>query len=287
MKRSNPCSHSSKPLSKEENSANLSKFQRFSIEQHSRSELKGASYNPRKIDVMAKRKLRDNLRKVGLIAPIVWNRRTGNIVSGHQRLACLDALESKNDYLIDVAVVDLDEQVEREQNIFMNNDLVMGSWDLPLLEAALKDLDFDKAGFELFDLDEMFGSGIFDAVTATREAQDVVDSVRATADEIDEMKAKRKSYRRQMINENDSEFMIVLVFNDREEQIAFLKEWGFSVEEKFISGGRFAELIRGQQTSPASPEVVSEDKVEDLRESSTRVPPRKAGRKCSRMRRSR
>ena len=91
------------------------------MEEVNRSEIKNNEYNLRKLSDKAKKKLKDNLEKVGLIQPITWNRITGNIVSGHQRVALLDSLHKSKKYSLSVAVVEMDEKTEKEQNIFMNN----------------------------------------------------------------------------------------------------------------------------------------------------------------------
>jgi hypothetical protein len=39
-----------------------------------------------------KRKLRAGIAKHKMVMPPVWNKRTGNLVGGHQRMASLDAL---------------------------------------------------------------------------------------------------------------------------------------------------------------------------------------------------
>lgn len=59
----------------------------FATERWSRDRIKNALYNPRTIDRFARQKLEADLKKVGLLAPLTVNRRTGNIVGGHQRLA--------------------------------------------------------------------------------------------------------------------------------------------------------------------------------------------------------
>lgn len=99
----------SKPESPE---TNVSKFQTFETEVVNRSELKGAPYNPRIMDKGAEKRLKAALRKHGLVQPIIWNKRTGNVVGGHQRLKQLDSLEKRDDYDITVSVIDVDEREE-------------------------------------------------------------------------------------------------------------------------------------------------------------------------------
>ena len=88
------------------------------IERKKLSDLKPASYNPRVISVSAKTGLSASLEKFGIVQPIVWNKRTGNIVGGHQR--CKVLIESSVEET-DVVVVDLSDEEEIALNIALNN----------------------------------------------------------------------------------------------------------------------------------------------------------------------
>ena len=59
-----------------------SKFQAFETETIDRSQIKNAPYNPRIMDKEAKNRLREGIRKHGLVSAITWNKRTGNLVGG-------------------------------------------------------------------------------------------------------------------------------------------------------------------------------------------------------------
>ena len=127
-----------------------------------RSEINFAHYNPRKISNEARKQLKANLKRIGLLGGIVWNKTTGNLVSGHQRVSIMDDVnkyeDGYNDYEIRVEVVELDEKTEKEQNIFMNNRSVQGEFDTDMLETMLSDIDFSNAGLDEFDL-QMLGVG--------------------------------------------------------------------------------------------------------------------------------
>lgn len=152
----------------------------------------------------AERRLRDNLRKVGLIGPaLVWNRRTGNLISGHLRLAALDVLEDGADYALDMTVVDWPMKREQQQNVFFNNPWTQGEFDLEAL-AGLLAADLDALGdfgmdpvevAHLFPDDERFG-GLF--ADAEPEAS-TMPGAKAALDEIDadkdEQAAERKAER--------------------------------------------------------------------------------------------
>lgn len=53
------------------------------------ADLTPAKYNPRKISDKQLRMLKKSIEEFGDLSGIVFNRRTGNLVGGHQRLKCL------------------------------------------------------------------------------------------------------------------------------------------------------------------------------------------------------
>lgn len=52
-------------------------------------DLAAAPYNPRRISEDAAAGLRGSIETFGDLSGIVWNERTGNLVAGHQRVACV------------------------------------------------------------------------------------------------------------------------------------------------------------------------------------------------------
>ena len=101
------------------------------------SDLKPASYNPRKITPDASLGLSASLKRFGLVQPIVVNKRTANtIVGGHQRY---DVLRAQGHEEAAVIVVDLDETQERALNITLNNPHVEGVFT-DSLQALLEQL---------------------------------------------------------------------------------------------------------------------------------------------------
>jgi len=120
--------------------------------------LNPAAYNPRK-DLRPGdkeyEKLKRSIEEFGCVELIVWNKRTGNVVSGHQRLKIL--LEYGHTE-IDCVVVDLDEQREKALNIALNK--IQGEWDENKLAEVMADLDagaFDVSltGFDAAEIDEL------------------------------------------------------------------------------------------------------------------------------------
>ena len=73
------------------------------------SELNPAAYNPRKAlkpGDPAYEKLKASILSFGNVEPIVWNRSTGNVIGGHQRLRVLLDLGVEES---EISVVDLSE----------------------------------------------------------------------------------------------------------------------------------------------------------------------------------
>lgn len=112
------------------------------------SELKelGAPYNPRKeMDGHEWAALRASIHEMGVLDPIVLNRRTTEkgwgagarpvIVSGHQRLRAADAEGLPS---FPVFWVDLDKTDEKRANIALNQ--IRGRWDDDALAAMLREL---------------------------------------------------------------------------------------------------------------------------------------------------
>jgi len=129
------------------------------IRKISLEKLNPARYNPRK-DLKPGdpeyEKLKKSMETFGYVEPIIWNRRTGHIVGGHQRLKILQAQGQTE---IECVVVDLDEAEEKALNIALNK--VSGQWDLPKLADLISELDtslFDISltGFDAAEIEDLF-----------------------------------------------------------------------------------------------------------------------------------
>lgn len=113
-------------------------------ERHVLCDLVPADYNPREISESELGGLDATVTKYGLVQPIVWNRRTGNIVGGHQRLKVL--LRHDVEEAI-IAVVDLSLEHEKALNIALNNPATQGQFT-DGLQSLLREVQNDDA--ELF-----------------------------------------------------------------------------------------------------------------------------------------
>ena len=87
--------------------------------------------NPRTIKSKRMSALRTSLQRFGYVDLIVWNRRTGNIVGGHQRFKIL---VEKGIRQAKMLVVDMCEAMEVAANITLNNPNIEGEWTDPVNE---------------------------------------------------------------------------------------------------------------------------------------------------------
>ncbi len=129
------------------------------VEKVSISKLNPAKYNPRK-DLKPGNteyeKLKRSMAEFGYVEPIIWNKRTGNIVGGHQRYKILKDMKYKE---AECVIVDLDDNREKALNVALNK--ISGEFDIPLLTDLLKDLsanDFDVSltGFDENEISDLF-----------------------------------------------------------------------------------------------------------------------------------
>lgn len=104
------------------------------------SSLKAAPYNPRRISAEAMAGLEASLDRFGLVQPIIWNKRTGYVVGGHQRLKALRKQKVK---LAPVVIVDLDSGEEKALNVALNSPHIAGEFTAKL-DAVLDDIKFSE-----------------------------------------------------------------------------------------------------------------------------------------------
>lgn len=114
------------------------------------SDLTPADYNPRQIDERALKGLDNSIQRWGLVQPIIFNQRTGNVVGGHQRLAIL---QTRGETEVDCVVVDLPESEEKALNIALNNKGIQGEFTNEVADIlselqSVPDLDFSSLGFD-------------------------------------------------------------------------------------------------------------------------------------------
>lgn len=208
-----------------------SKFQAFDSETISRSQIKNAPYNPRIMNKETKKRLKEAIRKHGLVSALTWNKRTGNLVGGHQRLEQLDALEGNKDYELTVNVVDVPEREEVELNVQLNNPSLQGSWDLDKLSnvACEYSLSADDMGFSQTDAEFLFdGDDRFTELFNTEESENVKRSLK-------DIKNARTQMNDSLKEKGRIDFFSVIVFASPEERELFYRSINVPISEQYIT----------------------------------------------------
>lgn len=214
----------------------LTKFEKYEHIEISRDQLKNAPYNPRNISAEARKRLRKNIAKVGMLAPIVWNKVTGNIVGGHQRIAVLDSLHTSRDYRLHVAAVELDEKTEKAQNIFMNNERAQGEFDLDKLAHLFKEdkISFEDSGFDAAEIFDMFGDSPM--AEQPEELLNLSNQLRAAAAQYDNVVSKGN------VDRDADDYFTVVVFADGNERRQFVETLGFK-NSRYLDGRAMWKLL--------------------------------------------
>ena len=219
-----------------------------------RSQITPAPYNPRTISEDSRKALRRGIKKYGVIGGMVWNETTTNLVSGHQKLRELDALNKynpttkDNDYLLKVERIAVDLKTEKELNILFNNPNVQGDWDYDALRAMIPDIDYKSAGLTDEDL-SLIG---VDFLLQTQEESTLADELGTLTQPIEQQQQERKEAVKQMkqqINDNaqekvqELESYVMINFDNFKAKEAFMKRFDFNPLDKFIKGEHLAKLI--------------------------------------------
>jgi len=235
-------------------------LQKFRVENVHRSKINEAPYNPRTMSDEHRKTLGTNLETRGLLETLVWNEATGNLVSGHQRLAKMDAYHQKKfknlDYELSMAVVHLTHQEEVEQNIFFNNHRAMGIFDDDKLFNIINEMpDFDPiaAGMNQEDID-FFGItkdlDNLDNVAVEETIRQFEEIKQAKQDAIppevkEARKAEVKAAKTEQKN-NEVDTIVTITFSNQSDKRAFMRMIGEHEQGLYIKGEPFVEKYFNQ-----------------------------------------
>jgi hypothetical protein len=115
-------------------------------------------------------KLKDSIVHHDYAEPIIWNKQTGYIVSGHQRLQVMkDLAEEKNDPLTEVEVVVVDMPENKADTLMVAVNKITGLWDTEKLSALfeqLSDEDLHYTGYDDFEIQALLDN---DTTTLTND----------------------------------------------------------------------------------------------------------------------
>lgn len=216
------------------------KYQIFTPMRVKREELHEAEYNPRLISKENRKKLKQSV-KSGLADAIVWNKRTGNVVGGHQRLSVLDELERNKNYEMDVLAIDVDTETEKKLNIRLNNPNMQGEYDLRMLAEVMIDgnISIGEVGFTNADAEVMFNETELAQLSGYEQPQEVKEDI----EKIKQMKELRKTAMKRYKQLESTEYYKILVFDSTENLQKFIEHFKLDAKERYVSGEEVAEKL--------------------------------------------
>ena len=210
-----------------------------------RSQIDFAAYNPRRISEGNKKRLKKSLKEFGLVQDPIWNRSTGRLVGGHQRIEIMDSEARGKDYEIDVKVVELDDKAEVKLNVLLNNASAMGEFDFDAIKSLSEsfEIDLGEMGFSPQDLaiDFEFDSGI-----DTTAAHDIGE---AKQHKLDARAKGQKAGQAGEVGTTDakySDFAFQMVFESNPEKATFLGKLGFAGNSKAVKADLLMSAIRAK-----------------------------------------
>lgn len=261
----------------------VSKFFIGQVAELMRSQVKGATYNPRTITDEAIKTLKRGMKDIGFVGGLVVNKHTAEngfadedyvLVSGHQRIACLDQLQKynvetqENDYAIRVEVISIGEQKEKELVILLNNPNAQGQWDYDALRKLIPQIDYKVAGLSPADLSMIGVDYSFQTAGEMGVAADLSTLIQPSVDahkaelearaaerealkdtpewqeKVQHMKDVKREVREQAVQRAaDADAYIVLSFDNFDNLQTFLDLMQLPVGSKFIKGETLMNLI--------------------------------------------
>lgn len=225
-------------------------FKRISIAQ-----LNPAKYNPR-IDLKPGdteyEKLKRSILEFGLVEPIVWNKRRGNVVGGHQRLKVLEELGEKE---IDCLVVDLDDLREKTLNLALNK--ISGRWDEDLLAQLLEELsnieaDLDLTGFSLDEMETFIGADPLECKGDDYDLTASIQKIKESDAKVQEGEVWKLGSHRMMCGDSTSASDIAklmgddrasLILTDPPYNVAYQGQHGMQIENDDLPADEFATFL--------------------------------------------
>lgn len=216
-----------------------------------RSEINKNPFNPktRTKEDIAQRKA--NIKRVGLIGGIRWNKTSGNLIDGHGNLEALDLIHKYDgtkatDYQVKVEQCELDEKTEREQLVYFTKTTEI---DREKMIELIPMIDYEKAGLEMEDLNYYLPT------IAVMEMQEYNADIRNDFDALEKLSDEEKKVRKQkvkeakqatkekMVEEVEGAPYVTLSFSDYEAKVYFMELLDEKINNKYIKGEKVLQLI--------------------------------------------
>lgn len=212
-----------------------------------RSQINFAPYNPKVHSKDAISQMKRNIKSVGLLGGIIWNKITSNLIDGHKRVMTLDSINNYDgspakDYDIKVEMIELDVKTEKEQNIFQTKSRT--DLDNVLLGSMLGEIDYELAGLDEMDLNMIAAeSPAFDFGSNEETKAEIKEMERPYEERKQIMKDMKAAQKEAIANKFQGDPYFTLSFDTVENKAEFLERFGFDPSAKFIKGEILAEKL--------------------------------------------
>lgn len=217
----------------------------YNIETVNRSDIQLFRKNPRLITDANRKRLAKGLKEFGLVEPLVWNKRTKHLVSGHQRISILDEQHKKDkNYPLEVAVIDVDEKTEARLVVFLNNYDAQGQYSKDLLSDLFEEFQLNPLD-EFFDeatIPYEFNSEFLENLPGYRKELEEVVGDEETQEEYEQrmaegaeaMRQQKREARMDMVKDNTLDTFLVITCSTPEEVEALRKALGIPDYEQYV-----------------------------------------------------
>ncbi len=221
-----------------------------------RSKLRPHPLNPRHITNDARNKLKKSIKTNGVVGGIVFNKKTGYIIGGHQRVSVLDEINKYNendpetDYFLNVEVIELGEKEEKELMIMLNSQSAQGQFDDELMRQLLHDIDYRNAGLDEFDLN------YYGVPVPELENDSIANEIENLYEPVAEQKAFDAEVRKEAVKQAKEEIKdkaiekakdltsyVMLSFDNHQSKAAFCQRFEINENDNIVKGEEFSEKI--------------------------------------------
>ena len=230
-----------------------------------RSELNINPYNPKIHDEDVVKKQAKNIKRVGYLGGIVWNKTSGNIIDGHRRVFALDKIHKydgtpNTDYTLTVDVCEFDDKTEKEQMTYM----AIGNTraDYSLIAQYAHDIDINDIGLGDYDINQInsyldaeidIEVNNFDDLISNVKEEDIIlhpaqqhlnnTNINATPSPISyeerkqiALQGKQDQREQKIMNSQENRAYVTLSFDDYETKADFMELYGFDPTFTIVKG---------------------------------------------------
>ena len=218
-----------------------------------RSQVVEDDLNPRYISEENAKRLKQSIKKNGLVGHLVWNRHTGHIVGGHQRLAAIDSITRKDDYELEVLEVNLPLKDEVRMNVVLNNTDNQGYFDFGQLQRLAEEYKLD-VGEDFGFSEDVINIEFPDLQKELEDSSAPAPSYEASPEDIAVMKEKKKETREKQKKareefgdwRTEAKGVLTVVFEKESEKKKWLSEHNMDENANVVHIWEFEDACLGK-----------------------------------------